>query len=149
VPGEDPAAPGDGPLQAPPSPRIPALFTLAGAALAVVSVPAAGAAGAPYLSFDSLNFWLVVYAGGLFSALFASAFAIHRSPALRRVEQDERWERAALLWGGCAVAVLLAGLALGLPSGFDTGSLAGSLGLITVVDAGLVLATLVVVLASG
>ena len=80
-------------------------------------------------------------------ALFATPFAIHARLG-GMLEADARWERALLWWGAVARAARRRP-AVGLPSGFDSDSLAGSLGLVTVVEAALVLATLVVWLISG
>jgi hypothetical protein len=65
------------------------------------------------------------------------------------LEADARWERALLWWGAVSVAVPGLGLLCGLPSGFASNSLAGSIGLVAVVEAVLVLATLLVWLVSG
>ena len=110
--------------------------------MAVVSVLFAGATGPPYLSLSALNPWLVVYAIGLFGALFATPFVIHARLG-GALEADARWERALVLWGAVALAALALGLVAGLPSGFDSGSLAGSLGAVTVGEAVLVLGSLV------
>lgn len=129
-------------------PRPPATFLALGGGVAVASIPLAAAAGAPYLSLDALNPWLVSYAVGLFTALFATPFAIHRGLG-GLLEADARWERALLWWGAVSIAVLVLGGLLGLPSGFASDSLAGSLGLVTVAESVLVLATLIVWLISG
>jgi hypothetical protein len=118
------------------------LFVVAGAATAIVSIPLAAAAGAPYLSFGSINPWLVTYAIGLFASLFATPFLIHARMG-GELESDARWERAMLWWGVVAFAVLAASVICGLPSGFDTDALGGAIGIVGVVDAGLILATLV------
>jgi hypothetical protein len=128
--------------------RRAALFVAAGAGVAIVSIPLAAAAGPPYLSFSSLSPWLVTYAIGLFSALFAAPFLIH-SRMGGELEADARWERALLWWGAVALAVLGASVICGLPSGFDSGSLGGAIGIVGVCEAILVLATLVFWLLSG
>lgn len=132
----------------PTSARTPALCLLGGLAVAVVSVALAGLAGGPYLSLGELNPWIAVFAIGLFAALFATPFAIHRGLG-GLLEADARWERALLWWGAVSLVVFGLGLLLGLPSGFASASLAGSIGLVAVVEAVLVLATLVVWLLSG
>jgi hypothetical protein len=121
--------------------RRAAVFALAGAATAIVSIPLAAATGPPYLSFGSLSPWIVTYAIGLFTALFATPFLIH-SRLSGDLEADARWERALLWWGLVSLAVLGAALLCGLPSGFDTGALGGAVGLVGMVEALLVLATL-------
>ncbi len=131
-----------------PDQRRPTLFLVAGTAVALVSIPLAAASGAPYLSFESLSPWIVTYAIGLFTALFAIPFAIHRGLG-GLLEEDARWERALLLWGAVTLGALAIGLLLGVSAGFDADSLAGSIGLVTAVEAALVLATLLVWLISG
>jgi hypothetical protein len=122
--------------------RRPSEFVALGGAVAAASIPLALAAGPPYLSLSSLSLWVVVYAIGLFVALFAIPFAIH-SGLGGQLEGDARWERALLLWGGVALGTLALGLLFGLPSGFASDSLAGSLGLVTVIEAVLVIGSLV------
>jgi hypothetical protein len=128
--------------------RAPALFCVAGVVVAAVAVPLAAAGGPPYLSFDALSPWIVVYAVGLFTALLAVPFALHRRLG-GLLEADARWERALLWWGVIAVAALAVGLLLGLPSGFASDSLAGSVGLVSCIEAALVLGTLAIWLLSG
>ena len=118
------------------------LFVVGGAATAIVSIPLAAAAGPPYLSLDSLSPWIVTYAVGLFAALFATPFLIHARLG-GELEADARWERAMLWWGLVAGGVLAASVLCGLPSGFDSESLGGAIGIVGIVDAGLILATLV------
>jgi hypothetical protein len=127
---------------------LPALSLAGGLGVALVSIALAAAAGEPYLSLEELNPWLITYAIGLFAALFATPFAI-QSRLGGLLEADASWERALLIWGGISICVLGVGVLCGLPSGFGSGSLAGSVGLITVAEAGLVLAMLVVWLLSG
>jgi hypothetical protein len=122
--------------------RRPTQFVALGAGIAAASIPLALAGGPPYLSLSALSVWLVVYAVGLFVALFATPFAIHASLG-GRLEVDARWERALLLWGAIALGALAVGLLFGLPSGFASDSLPGSLGAVTVVEALLVLGSLV------
>ena len=114
-----------------------------GSGIAAVSIPLAAAGGPPYLSFESLSPWIVTLCIGLFAALFATPFAIHGRLS-GELERDARWERALLLWGAVALGVLAIGLVCGLASGFDSGSLAGAVGIVFVAEAVLVLATLVV-----
>jgi hypothetical protein len=96
------------------TPRAPALFVVAGVAVAAVAVLLAAADGAPYLSLEALSPWLVVYAIGLFAALFATPFALHRRIG-GLLEADARWERALLWWGAIAIGALALGLLFGLP----------------------------------
>lgn len=121
---------------------------VAGLAVAAVAIPLAAASGAPYLSLSELNPWLVIFAIGLFTALFATPFAIH-SRLGGLLEDDARWERAVLLWGALAAAALGIGLLCGLPSGFASDSLVGAIGVVIVAEAVLVLGTLLIWLLSG
>jgi hypothetical protein len=120
----------------------------AGAGVALVAIALAAVAGPPYLSLSALSPWIVVFSVGLFAALFAAPFAIHATLG-GRLEDDARWERALLLWGAISVGAAVIGLLLGLPSGFGSDSLAGSLGLVIVTEAALVIGTLAAWLISG
>jgi hypothetical protein len=122
--------------------RRPTQFVALGAGIAAASIPLALAGGPLYLSLSALSPWLVVYAIGLFVALFATPFAIHSNLG-GTLEGDARWERALLLWGAIALGALAVGLLFGLPSGFASDSLAGSLGAVTGFEALLVLGSLV------
>lgn len=124
------------------------LIAAAGIAVAVVAIGLAAAAGPPYLALDALNPWLAVFAIALFCAMFALPFVVHARLG-GALEADARWERALLVWGAIALGVLALGLAAGLPSGFGSDSLAGSAGLVIVVEAALVIGTLVVWLIAG
>lgn len=126
----------------------PALFVAFGLGVAAVSIMLATIGDGPYLSLDRLSPWLVTYAIGLFTALFASPFAIHRRLG-GLLEADARWERSLLWWGALASATLALALVVGLGAGFDSESLAGSLALVTAVESGLVLGTLAIWLLTG
>jgi len=128
--------------------RRPIAFLVGGAATAVASVAIAAAAGGPYLALESQSPWLVVFAIGLFCALFATPFVIHQRLG-GALEADARWERAVLWWAAVAVGVLALAVLVGLPSGFDADTLGGSLALVAGTEAVLVLATLVVWLLSS
>ncbi len=119
------------------------LFIAIGAGTVAVSVLLAAAAGPPYLSLESLSPWIVTLSIGLFAALFATPFALHARLS-DELEGDARWERALLIWGAVALGVVAVGLICGLPSGFDSGTLFGAIGIVAIVEAVLVLATLVV-----
>lgn len=130
------------------SARVPALVALGGGAIALVSIPLLAAAGRPFLSLESLSPWLVTYAIGLFAALFAAPFALHQRIG-GMLEADARWERAILWWAAVTAGVLAIGVLAGLGSGFDSDTLAGALALVTVTEAVLVLATVVVWMIDG
>ncbi len=130
------------------SARVPALIALGGSAIALLSIPLLAASGRPFLSFDSLSPWLVTYAVGLFAALFAAPFAIHRGLG-GLLEADARWERAILWWAALTGAVLAVAVLAGLASDFDADSVAGAIALVTVAESVLVLATVLVWIIDG
>ena len=123
--------------------RIPVLIALAGALVAALSLLLAGASGAPYLTSDGVNGWVVVFAVALFATLFALPFALERGLRARVPDPERRWERAMLAWGGIAAVVLAVALAVGLSADLAGSSLAGSAGLLAAIESGLVLLTLV------
>jgi hypothetical protein len=130
--------------------RAPLLGLAAGVGLGAIGLLLAGAAGEPYLSGDSVNGWIVVFAVGLLGALFATPFVIERRMRPRISDSDKRWERALLAWGAVAIGVLLAGFLLGISADWASGSsLAGAAGLLVTIEAVLVLGTMVVWLLSG
>jgi hypothetical protein len=123
----------------------PTLALLAAAAVAAVSLLLAGLAGGPYLDLSSLNPWLAVFAISAFAALITVPFAVERLLKAAHPERSEHWERAMVIWGGVAAAALLVGVALIAAGGFSPGdSLADAVGLLLVIDAGMIVATLVV-----
>ena len=124
------------------------LLAVGGVATAVVSVPLAAAAGAPYMSLEHVNGWVVTFALGLFAAVFAAPFLI-RAGLDEALDFDARWERALLWWGGGAIALLVLGLLTLLAGGSPSDSLAGALGVVTAAEAALVIGTLAVWLASN
>jgi hypothetical protein len=129
--------------------RLPALGVLSGVGVAAAGLLLAGATGPPYLSGGGVNAWIVVFALGLFGALFVTPFLIERSLRASRGEADARWDYAMPLWGLIALALLGLGLLIGLGDDFAGDSLAGSAGLLIVVESGLVVLTLVAVVLTG
>lgn len=125
--------------------RFPVLMALAGAGVAALSILFAAVTGEPYLNGDGVNGWIVVFALGLLLALVAFPFGLEVMMRPAQPDRDKRWERSLLIWG--AVASVL--FALALAAGFDTSTLAGALGLIVAIEAGLVAATVVVWLLAG
>jgi hypothetical protein len=129
--------------------RAPALAALAGLGLAIVSLPLAALDGAPYLSIAHVNPWIVVFAAGLFAALFATPFVIERVMRASRPQGEERWERALLVWGAVSAVLLVVAALIGLAGGFSTSSLGGTVGLVAVAEAALVIGTLLILLLSS
>lgn len=128
--------------------RLPRTALLAGLGVAAAGVILAGATDGPYLTSDDVNWWIVVFAAGLFACLFALPFAIERRLRARLDDSEKRWERALLLWGGASAVVLAAGVIAGSSAGWSGSELAGAIGLIVTIEAGLVLATMIVWLLS-
>ena len=129
--------------------RLPTSGFLAGVAVAAAGLFFAAATDGPYLTADEFNWWIVVFAAGLFGALFALPFMFERRLQSHISDRDDRWERALLVWGAVAIGVLGVGLLLGLPDGYSSSQLAGALGLVITIEAALVLATMVIWLLSG
>jgi hypothetical protein len=130
--------------------RAPLLGVAVGTGLALIGLLLASAKGAPYLTTDSVNGWIVLFAFGLLGALFATPFAIERRMRSRYEESDRRWERSLLAWGAIAIGVLLAGYLLGVSADWASGtSLAGAAGLLITIEAVIVIGTMVVWLLSG
>ena len=134
--------------------RPAALAVLGGVATAAVALVLAGLAGGPYLTADRVNGWIVAYAAALLVALVAAPFVLERALRARRAHRsletgsdpevkDERWEGAALAWGGIALLLLLVAVPVGIELGFAGDSLAGTAALVATVEAGLVVAMLV------
>ena len=116
----------------------------------VLALIAAGSAGAPYLTLDDLNPWIVVFAFTAFGALMATPFAIDR--ALDRVNPQEadHWEKAMAAWGG--ICLLITAVAALLVFGGDFSAarhLADAVGIVLLVEAGGALCVLLVWLVGG
>jgi hypothetical protein len=131
------------------SPRGPALGVVCGLGGAVAGLLLAGATGPPYLTAGDVNGWIVLFAIGLFAALFASPFLIERTLAASRGDADSRWDYALPLWGAVALGLGGLGLLVGLGSGFGGDSLAGSASLIALIEAGLVVVAVAAVMLSS
>jgi hypothetical protein len=129
--------------------RVPSTAALGGLGLAAISLILAGASGGPYLTADSVNGWIVVFAVGVGAALGALPFALERRLRERIEDGDARWERAMLIWAGVATPVLIAGIALASGGDWSGHTLAGAAGLILTIEAGLVVGAIVVALLSG
>jgi hypothetical protein len=121
----------------------PTIGLVGGLAVSAVSVALAAVAGPPYLSLSSLNPWIAVFAVAAFVALFAVPFAANRRIVAGGPERAEAWEAAMLVWGGAALAALGLGLVLAAAGGFSPArSLADAVGLLLLVEAGVVLLVL-------
>lgn len=125
--------------------RFATVLALAGGGIAVVAVVLAGAKGAPYLEADGVNAWIVVFAAGLLAGFLAFPFGLEVRLRDRIADRDRRWEVTLVAWGALAAAAL----ALSIAVGFDTGTLSGAAALIVAIEAGLVVATVVVWLVAG
>ena len=138
--------------------RPTALAALAGVATALVSLLLAAAAGGPYLTAERVNGWVVVFAAALLLALTMAPFLFEGLLRRRREPsetgsdpqlKDERWEGAALAWGGVSLAVLAIAIPVGLAESFSGSSLAGTAALLATIEAGLVLIALLAWLLAG
>jgi hypothetical protein len=145
--------PAERPLEPPrsePAMSGPTLALVASSAVALVALLLAALTGGPYLDLSSLNPWVAIFAVAAFAALFSIPFAVERLLKAAHPERAEYWERAMLLWGAVATAVLVLGGALIAPGGFSPGaSLADAIGLLIAIEAGMVVVTLLVWLLSG
>jgi hypothetical protein len=118
--------------------------------VAVASLVLAALAGSPYLDLSDLNFWVAVFAVAAFAALFSVAFVVERLLTAADPERAEHSERAMLIWGAVATAALLAGLVMIALGGFSPGSsLADAVGLLLVIDAGMIVVALAALVLSG
>jgi hypothetical protein len=129
--------------------RPAALGLAVGLALAFAGLMMAAATGSPYLTSGDVNGWIVVFAVGLFAALFAAPFLIEHTLRASRQEEEARWDYALPLWGGIALALLAIALLVGIGTDFSGDSLAGSAALIAMIEAGLVIVTLIVTALAG
>lgn len=144
---------GEEPLRTPredPAPSGPVLALVAATGVAIASVVLAGLAGSPYLDLSELNPWVAVFAVAAFAALFSVPFAVERLLKAAHPERAEYWERAMLIWGAVATTVLLLGGLLIAAGGFDPGgSLTDAAGLLLVIDAGMIVISLLAWLLAG
>jgi hypothetical protein len=134
--------------------RPAALAAFGGGVAAAISLLLAAASGSPYLTAERVNGWMVVFAAALLVALVAAPFVLERRlragrPGSGDGLRDERWEGAALAWGGIALAVLAVAIPVGLAESFSGDSLAGTAALLATIESGLVLGTLLLWLLSG
>jgi len=118
--------------------RFATLLGLGGGAVAVAALLLAGTTGAPYLDWDGVNGWVIVFAAGLFAALVSVPFGIEVRLRERYEDRDRRWEISMLAWAAIAVVVLLVAVA----AGFDTGTLAGAASLLAAIEAAMVIGTI-------
>ncbi len=121
---------------------------LAGVAVAAIGAVGVAAGQEPHLSFSALDPWLVVFALGALVALGAAPYAIFDRHAGIE-DEDERWDRALTVWGGCALLAGLGFIALGLIGGFDPATASGSIALVGAGACALVFGTLVVFVLFG
>ena len=116
----------------------------------VVALIAAAGAGSPYLTFDDLNPWIVVFAFAAFAALMAAPFAIDRALDRADPQEADHWEKALAVWGGLCLAIT--GVAAVLVFGGDFSAarhLADAAGVILLAEAGAALCVLLVWLVGG
>jgi hypothetical protein len=128
----------------------PTVALVGSSAVAAVALVLAALTGAPYLDLSSLNGWVALFAVAAFAALFSVPFAVERLLKSAHPERAEHWERAMLIWGAVAAAVLVLGGTLIGAGGFSPGgSLTDAVGLLIAIEAGTVVLTLLAWLLSG
>ena len=136
--------------EAEPPPSWPALALLGGVAVATASLVIAAVDGSPYLSLSSLSPWIAIFATALFVALFAVPFAANLMIVGGDPDRAEAWEAAMLAWGAIALALLAIGALLSFPAGVAPAhSLVDAVGLLLVLEAGMVVAVLLFWVLSG
>jgi hypothetical protein len=136
--------------QAEPPPSWPLLALAGGSAVAAISVLAAALDGAPYLSLSSLSPWIGLFAVAAFTALFAVPFAVNRRIVAADPSRAEAWEGAMLVWGAVALAALGLGALLIWAGGYSpANSLGDAIGLLLVIEAGLVVLVLATWMLAG
>jgi hypothetical protein len=122
---------------------VPRVTIRLGLAIATAGLIVAAATNGPYLSLDGVNAGTILLAAGLFAALFATPFALERALRDSEPDRDRRWERALLRWGAVAAGVLVVGLVLALGFGLHGRTFGGSVAIVLIADAALILGTLV------
>lgn len=129
---------------------LPAIAILAGSGVSLASLLLAGLKGAPYLSLDSLNFWLVPFSIGFFVLLAAIPFAANARIVAGDPDRAEAWERAMLALGAVALPLALISGFIVWEGNFSTAqSLADAVALLVLIEAGIVVASLGAWLVSG
>jgi hypothetical protein len=121
----------------------PRIAITGGLAAAAIGLVIAVAGDGPYLSVDGVNAGVILMAAGLFAALFAVPFALERGLRDSEPDRDRRWEGALLRWGLVAGGVLAVGVVLAIAFGLNGRSLGGSIAIVILADALLILGTLV------
>ena len=130
-----------------PWPLVAAGACLLASALALI---AAAGAGEPYLTFDDLNAWIVVFAAAAFGALMAAPFAIDRALDRAYPQEADHWEKAMAVWGGICALVTAAAALMVFGGDFSAAQhLADAAGVILLAEAGGALCVLGVWLVGG
>jgi hypothetical protein len=128
----------------------PLVATAACLLASILALIAAKGAGAPYLTFDDLNLWVVVFAITAFGALMAAPFAIDRGLDRLNPQEADHWEKAMAAWGG--ICALLTATAAILVFGGDFSAarhLADAAGVILLIEAGAAVCVLLIWLVGG
>ena len=116
----------------------------------VLALIAAKGAGAPYLTFDDLNPWVVVFAVTAFASLMAAPFAIDRGLDRINPQEADHWEKAMAAWGGICLLITAGAALLVFGGDFSAAQhLADAAGVIVLVEAGAALCVLLVWLVGG
>lgn len=120
----------------------PRLAIFAGLSVAIIGLVLALIADGPYLTLDHVDVGVVLFAVGLFVALFATPFAFERTLRSSEPDRDRRWERALIRWGLVAGGVIGFGVVLAVGFGLDGGRLGGALAIAVLGDGALIAGTL-------
>ncbi len=123
--------------------RRPAAALSVGAVVAAIGLLAAAAEGHPYLSLDEVNLGIVLFAVGLFTALFAAPFVLQLTIFASIRGSDRRWERSVLGWAGVAALASLGFGLVGLADSFDRDLLLGAVAWVGLTESLIVLAVVV------
>lgn len=129
--------------------QAPLYAAIAGAAAVALGALGVLAGDGPYLSFDEVNWWIVLFAIGVFAMLFAAPFALQAKTFAHIRESERRWERAVLAWAGVTAAAGALFAALAAAGGFDTGSAAGALGITGLAESAIVLGVVAMTMLEG
>lgn len=128
----------------------PASRLAAGIAAAMAAAGAVGtlAAGGPYISWSTVEPWVVVWALGLGGLLGVLPFQLRDGLARRVSDHERRWELAVAAWGAIGLAIGAVSV-LVLAAGEGSSSAAGALALVALLESGLVVAGVVLLLLAG
>lgn len=139
-----PDQPGEAPDRS--NARLAVLIGLGGLAVAFIGVLGLSDAEPPYLGFDGIEPWAVIYLAGLFAALGAIPFALHARAVQRVDDVDRHWELALSQWGGVCLLAGVGFVLIGAGGSFDTDTVSGAVAVGGLAEVGMVVVALLVLL---